>query len=185
MTGTLIGAVLIGVRRIAGNPWLALAAVLALAVLALFGTNRVAIHQRDQARAELVREREGRKADRGAYVQAQQAAAILAEQQRAAAETRYRQLAERADTNALASLDLARARAADYVAAQRLRVAQPGRPSSRAAIAPEGDAAQGADRPGADAVFLAREDFDIMVENTVRLQAVREWALGLEQQEGE
>lgn len=33
--------------------------------------------------------------------------------------------------------------------------------------------------PGADAVVLERADYDILVANTVRLQAVREWGLEL------
>ena len=43
----------------------------------------------------------------------------------------------------------------------------------------QGEIAQDRDRPGADAVVLERADYDILVANTVRLQAVREWGLEL------
>lgn len=43
----------------------------------------------------------------------------------------------------------------------------------------QGEIAQNRDRPGADAVVLERADYDILVANTVRLQAVREWGLEL------
>lgn len=44
----------------------------------------------------------------------------------------------------------------------------------------QGEIAQDRDRPGADAVVLERTDYDILVANTVRLQAVREWGLSLQ-----
>ena len=43
----------------------------------------------------------------------------------------------------------------------------------------QGEIAQDRDRPGADAVVIERADYDILVANTVRLQAVREWGLEL------
>jgi len=35
------------------------------------------------------------------------------------------------------------------------------------------------DSPGADAIVVERRDYDTLVENTVRLQAAHEWAVGL------
>ena len=73
--------------------------------------------------------------------------------------------------------------AARYAATSRLR-GKAGAPDQRGASGadlPRSEAAaQGPDRASADAEFLAvsRSDFDIMVDNTVRLKEAVEWAAG-------
>ena len=76
-----------------------------------------------------------------------------------------------------------RALAARYAAANRVRshagkTAVSG--SSGADLSVTASAAQGSDGAGPDAEFLAvsRADFDIMVDNTVRLKEAVEWATG-------
>lgn len=74
-----------------------------------------------------------------------------------------------------------RALAARYAAANRVR-SKAGAPDQRGASGADlpvtASSAQSPDRAGADAEFLAvsRSDFDIMVDNTVRLKEAVEWA---------
>ena len=76
-----------------------------------------------------------------------------------------------------------RALAARYAAANRVR-GKAGAPDQRSAsgadLSVTASTAQGADGAGPDAEFLAvsRADFDIMVDNTVRLKEAVEWATG-------
>lgn len=76
-----------------------------------------------------------------------------------------------------------RALAARYAAANRVR-GKAGAPDQRSASGADlpvtASTAQGADGAGPDAEFLAvsRADFDIMVDNTVRLKEAVEWATG-------
>lgn len=106
----------------------------------------------------------------------------LAEKQ--AAEARYAQMKEQADDNLEQARDRARTAAARYASANRVRPqakADAGGSSGAdlpcATVAPEGP-----DGACDDAELLAvtREDFDIMVDNSVRLKEAHDWAKGLE-----
>ncbi|MGX7895448.1 hypothetical protein [Tsuneonella sp. HG222] len=114
---------------------------------------------------------------------AQETAALKAKQAKAEAEAEYRKKAEITDAKYKAELADARSRAARYADANRVRrQANGGSPGGPAA--PGGsDAPEGADGRSEDAelVAVSREDFDILNENTIRLQQAHEWALGLNQ----
>jgi len=89
------------------------------------------------------------------------------------ARTDYDQAARRAD-NAQYEIDKLRSAAQRYAAAARVR--DPGRNQRRPA---ETDPAKGGDGPGSDAelygVFVTRNDFDVLVENSLRLERVWRW----------
>ena len=93
-------------------------------------------------------------------------------------EQEYREQAERIDHAYQAELADANARIADY--ARRMRVQAPRSSSGRASPSPDSDASEGLDGSGEDAfVAVSREDFEILNENTLRLKAAHEWAIGL------
>lgn len=96
-----------------------------------------------------------------------------------AAEIHYRSIAERADNEAETAIADARARADAY--ARRMRVQGIGCASSRPTSPAEGSGPQSPDRSGEDAglVALTRDDFDALVENTIRLNEAQKWALSL------
>lgn len=132
----------------------------------------------DKRGKELTAERLGRASDQAAYRAAQAQAAASAIKARADTEARYQSMATRIDQNAQADLADARTRADAY--ARRMRAhpgAAGGASAACAAAAPE--PAESADRPGTDAVILGRSDFDVMVENTMRLKAAHDWAMEL------
>jgi hypothetical protein len=112
---------------------------------------------------------------------AQETAALKAKQAKAEAEAEYRKKAEITDAKYKAELADAHSRADRYADANRVRrQANGGSPGGPAAPGQGGDSAS-ADGSGDDAVVLSRDDFDIMVENSIRLQQAHEWALGLNQ----
>lgn len=129
---------------------------------------------------------DGRKADRAAYVAAQAAALKKALQAKATAEQNYSNLANKVDSDEQKARDAAMAAADRYIASHRVRsqaVAGSTGPASRAAT---NNASQGGNGPGEtpelapDAVVVTADDIRICTENTTRLDAVHDWALGLE-----
>lgn len=110
---------------------------------------------------------------------AQIAAKERAEAERLRIEAEYREQAEKIDAEYQDKLADANARANRY--ARLMRVQDPRSLSSGASQGTKGDAAESADRPG-EVTFVAvsREDFDILNENTIRLQQAHEWALSLD-----
>lgn len=105
-----------------------------------------------------------------------EAKALAAKQ---ATEAHYRAEAEKTDADYQTAL--ARAQRASDAYAQRMR-AQINRGASSGAASPgEGDGPESPDRSGADAVMVGRDDFDILIENSVRLRAAHDWAKTLTQ----
>lgn len=113
---------------------------------------------------------------RAEFVKASEEARAKAIALNKATEIHYRSIAERADNEAQAALADVRARADAYARRMRLQAGC----INPAAPAKDGTS-QGGDRSGDDAEFLAvsRNDFDIMVENSRRLEQVNRWANGL------
>lgn len=97
-----------------------------------------------------------------------------------AQEAEYRRKADEADREYQADLADARARADRYARLNRVRSQAGGAPSGTVTPAPDCDP-QDAQRPCGtpDMVAVSADDFRILNENTIRLQAAREWALGL------
>jgi type II secretory pathway pseudopilin PulG len=97
-----------------------------------------------------------------------------------AAEARYRSKANETDSDYRKALDGANSRSERFISANRVRACPTGQ-ASRSDSAAQGNSAQGADGAGEPAVMVAvkPEDINICTENTTRLQAAREWALGL------
>jgi soluble cytochrome b562 len=155
-----------------------LQAALIVAVAAavwLWTGKREALAQRDQATA-------GRASDRAAYTEAQRQAAILARQAREAQEARYKEQAERADHEHQIELATAMDRADAFIRANRVRAtgaaaSAAGSPGSAA----ESRGPESGNGPGGSAFLVAvtAEDVRVCTVNTTRLEAVREWALGL------
>lgn len=120
----------------------------------------------------------GRKTDRAAYVQAQKDAEARAIADKQAREARSREQAERTDDDYQTALARAR-RAAD---AYRLR----GQAAGRASGKPAGPADDhGPELPSGgteDAVTVTRHDFDVMIENSVKIRQAWEWAKTLNQE---
>lgn len=121
----------------------------------------------------------GRAADRQAYVQAQREAEAKAVAQKQAVEAAYKAKAEKTDEAYQTALARAQRAAAAY--AERMRVKAPGGASGKPGSPAPSDPAKGSNGPGADAVILDRHDFDVMVENSVRLKEAHDWALTLSQ----
>ena len=96
-------------------------------------------------------------------------------------QARYDAIAKEADENAQDAQSAAMDAARRYIAANRVRPCG-GVPSGPGA-APESDSAASGDGPGGsaivDAVAVSEDDIRICTANTVRLQAVRDWALEL------
>lgn len=116
---------------------------------------------------------------KAAYVAAQDAAKAQAIAAKMAAEARYRVEAERADNEYQTAL--ARAQRASDAYAARMRPQTTSGASGPASPAPPGDSPQSPDRSRQDAVLVGRDDFDILVENSVRLEAAHNWAKTLNQ----
>lgn len=112
---------------------------------------------------------------KAAYVAAQEAAKAKAIAAKLTAEAAYRQEAEKTDAEYQTALAAAQRASDAYVARMRAEAARgaSGRP---AAPAPS-DGPESPDRPGSDAELVAvtRDDFEIMVENSVRLKAAHDW----------
>jgi hypothetical protein len=95
-----------------------------------------------------------------------------------ATEAKYRTLAEIADHAHEKELADARSRAAAYAGRNGLRSYCQGS-AGQAGSPAEGPVAPGDNGPGADAVVLNRNDFDQLVENTLRLKAAHDWGLAM------
>lgn len=112
--------------------------------------------------------------DRKAYELAAKEAEAKAVAAKLATEARYRAAAEK--TNGDYQTALARAqRASD---AYRMRNQAARRAPSHATPPADNRSPESPDRSGADAELVAvtRQDFDVLVENSVRLKAAHEWA---------
>lgn len=125
--------------------------------------------QRDEARATIAKMEQ-------ASEQARQAQIAV----NLATEARYRAEAEKTDAEHQKELALARSASDHYARAHGLRAYCAG--GSDQALAPaEDNAPQGGDRPGAPAnvVVVQRNDYDLLVDNSLRLKAVHDWGQSL------
>jgi len=102
------------------------------------------------------------------------------------AERQYQDLAEKTDEELEQVRDSAMDAAERYIAAHRVYPEAVDRPSGGTTAAPEDFSAGSSDGSGAAPVLASREfvtvepdDIRVCTENTIRLEAVREWALGL------
>jgi hypothetical protein len=98
-----------------------------------------------------------------------------------ATEAKYRTLAEIADHAHEKELSDARSRAADYAGRNGLRSYCQGS-AGQAGSPAESPVAPSDNGPGADAIVLNRNDFDQLVENTLRLKAAHDWGLAMVKQ---
>jgi hypothetical protein len=151
-------------RFMAHRPWQAAVIVLCALSLWLNHGKQAALDDRDALATRLVEQK-------AEYVAAQDAAKAKAEAARIATENRYAEIARRKRDDETAARDAI----ARYVAANRLQNAC--RPTSGTGKAGESDPAKRRDEPGGETEFLAvsRNDFDILVENTHRLERVHQW----------
>lgn len=115
-----------------------------------------------------------RENDRKAYELAAKEAEAKAIAAKLATEATYRAKAEEADNDYQTMLARARRAADAYAQRMRAQVAR-GASGNPASPAP-GNSPEGPDGPRADAVVVGRDDFDILVENSVRLKAAHDWA---------
>lgn len=126
-----------------------------------------AIEQRDKARAQVVQMEAASKEARAKQIALNQAV-----------QAKYETLAEKADHAHAIELADARSRAAAYASRNGVR-SYCQSSAGQASSAPEGPVAPRDNGPGADAVILNRDDFDQLVENTLRLKAAHEWGESL------
>jgi len=171
--------VLLAWRFLRGLPWQLWLALACIA--ALYASYRVGWNARDTKadadEAAMVAE----------YHAAQDEALARAIAAKNSAEARYRALAQRTDTNARQAQIEAADAATRYIIRNRVQPC-PVAGAASGDVAPAGSAsASGADGPGAGAVMVGVSEADIRIctENTVRLQAARDWALGLADSAGE
>lgn len=165
MIATLFGQ--LGTRIFAG---LSIVLLLALGVQ----TWR-ANHHKDKAEAcELAREN-----DRLNYANAAHQAEARAIAAKQATEARYRAEAEKTDVTYQTAL--AGAQRASDAYARRMRAKAPGGSPGTAPPPADDNGPESPDSAGQDAVVVNRDDFDILVENSVRLKAAHEWAKTLTQ----
>ena len=155
-----------------------LAAALIVAV-ALAGwqwrDNHIHTAQRDAAIA-------GRAADRKAYFDAQADAQLKAIAALRAQEARYTVKAKEADHDHEIQLASASAAAERFIAAGGVRRAKAASGASGGTVArAESSGAQSSDGPGAasELVAVTADDVRICTNNTVRLESVRAWVIGL------
>ena len=113
------------------------------------------------------------------YTEAQRNAAIKARAAREATEARYATHAKETDLAHETELERALAAARRYAATNRVRAEAVGSASIGATASATGDSAGSADGPGQEAVVVTGSDVEICTINTVRLESVRAWALGL------
>lgn len=128
------------------------------------------------------KEQVARQTDREAYAAAQVEAQRLAAEAKAKTEAQYADLARRADNaeNETAGL---RSTAGRFAAARSLsgacKPAAAGGASSQAPAAPEGGPSPDRDGPRAYAVVLTRPEYDQLIDNSIRLDRVRQWGESL------
>lgn len=149
--------------------WLAIVMPLVLALGVSHCSDRRHIRQRDEARATVAQMELASKQARDAQI-----AANLA------TEARYRAQAEKADHAYQIALQDAQRASERYIAANRVRP-NGSRSASGAAAPAEGDVAVSGDRSGIppNMVAVTADDVRICTANTLRLEAVRDWGLGL------
>ncbi len=165
----------------------ALAACIALACLSAWlwmGWNKTE-DQRDFARTLAAEERANHVQTIANYREAQTRARAFAVAQKQAEEARHKANAERIDRDHENQLADARSDVDRYIAGHRVRP-QGGATAAQGgggpAFAAAGDrSASGSERSGETAfmVAVAEADIGICTANTLRLEAVRDWALGL------
>jgi len=148
------------------------------AAVAAFGLIAASWHYRSAYHAEKAL----RRADRASYANAQTEAARIAREALLHQEHTYVTKAQETDHVYQAKLTDADRRARAYIGANRVRGQAAAGNVSGAIASAQGSGAQGADRssaaPGMVAVTAA--DIGVCTDNTTRLEAAREWALGLE-----
>lgn len=178
--GSALGAVW---RFITANPWRTAALALSLIYVWQGHKIKVTAADLDQARSALVEEQSGRLADRHQWAAASELSARIWGAALAEQRLQFQQERDKADEKAQQLVAGYAARADDYARRMRFSALCPaaGGATGQSSGAQQGHAAQGADRPGADAVILSRADFDILNDNTRRLKAAHDWALGVEQ----
>ncbi|MES2902887.1 MAG: hypothetical protein V4696_01755 [Pseudomonadota bacterium] len=176
------GAVLGVVRR---NPWPAAVIALLLACGWLWMGKNKAEDQRDFARNLAKEERANHVQTIANYREAQKRARAFAVAQKQAEEARHKANAERIDRAFKNQLADARDATAEYIRTHRVR-AEPGGGAAQggggSAFAAPGDrSASGGERSGGTAfmVAVAEADIGICTANTLRLEAVQDWAAGL------
>lgn len=116
-------------------------------------------------------------AQKSAYIAVQAAARAKAEAQKVKDESRYQALAERAD-NAEQEISEIRAAAERYARANSVhaRAKASHGAAGGAGSSGAGGAAASGNGPGDDAsVVVERADFDVLVENTIKLKQVHDW----------
>lgn len=117
---------------------------------------------------------------------AQELAKAKARQARLEQEARYRALAEKVDDNARKELDEARRIAERFIAAGGVRPKTAGGDGIGAGAGPQGRSASDPQGAGAEAILdegtvaVTAEDVLICTTNTIKAEAAREWALGVE-----
>jgi hypothetical protein len=147
------------------------------AAVAVFGLIVASWHYRSAYHAE----RALRRADRAAYTQAQAEATRIAYDALRAAETRSQIKAKEADHEHALALADARSATDRYIAAHRVRGQAVAGVASPAIASAESGGAQNSDRSSSapDMVAVTAGDIQVCTINTTRLEAAREWALGL------
>ena len=111
---------------------------------------------------------------------AQIAAKAIAEAERLRIEAEYREQAEKIDEQYKDRLASANARADAY--ARRMRAKASDSLSGAVGTSAEDNTAESVDGSSETAfILVSRPDFDILNENTIRLEQAHEWALGLNQ----
>lgn len=181
--GSLLGSALGLVKR---YPWQTACLALALACWHLSAGKAEAeagrakaLSAKTAAQSLLDDERLSRAADRQSWAEASALAEAQWAAKLAAQTAEWKRQSEKADENYAQLLVADRDRAggnADRMRFSALCPAVGGGAGTADGTAPAGSAAR-ADRPGADAVVVERADYDILVENTARLIAARDWAL--------
>ena len=166
--------------------WLALIALAFAIVLALLGvqTTRLEGMKLWPIHIEGWKPRALRdEADLDRIKQAQAAAAVAAKQAKLAQEALYNQLAEKADEKLEAARRDAMADAERYIAAHRVRSQAAGGSTGRTATAAEDRSTASGNSAGSapilDEVTVSADDIRICTSNTSRLEAVHDWAVGL------
>ncbi|CAB5162100.1 hypothetical protein UFOVP152_3 [uncultured Caudovirales phage] len=147
------------------------------ATLAFIGLGLAERHYRHAYRLE----HSLRLADHERYVTAQAEAARIAQAALRHQEVVYQEKANETDRKSAVALADAQSRLAGYASTHRVRFQAAGGASGGTASGSQGGSAQSGNGPGqaADMVAVTDGDLAICTENTTRLEAVREWALGL------
>ena len=115
------------------------------------------------------------------FKDAQKAAQIIAQEALHHQEAVYQAKAKDADNAYQVSLAAAQSAADRYIALHRVRPATAAGDAGATVASAEGHAPEGGNGPGAapDMVAVTAGDIQVCTVNTQRLEAVRDWALGL------